>query len=116
MTRAPRLVAHWVRIRLTPPAPGVQQHGVALLDRIYGLDEQKFPRIQPRPEISVDEVHADRFGFDQHFTPTGGGPRLVDVPQDFGSTGCVDFDGVHGHDSNLALNTLSMKRGTTANA
>ena len=76
MTRAPRLFAHWVRIRLTPPAPGVQQHGVALLDRIYGLDEQKFPRIQPRPEISVDEVHADRFGFDQHFTPTGEGRGL----------------------------------------
>jgi hypothetical protein len=167
--------------------PGVHQHGVAVLDGIYGLDEQvrchafqnrrrgyvcadsiwhrsddigwgnavfgvgadgvggrnavahpqcrhpvayrcdraahlcakdkwKFPRIQPRPEIGVDEVHTDRFGFDQHFTPTRGGPRLVDVLQDFGSTGCDDFDGVHSDDSNLMHSTLSMKRGTTADA
>ena len=66
--------------------------------------------------LGVDEVHTDRFGFDQHFTPTCGGPRLVDALQDFGSTGCDDFDDVHGHDSNLTLNTLSMKRGTTADA
>ena len=42
--------------------------------------------------------------------------RTFDVIQDFGSTGCDDFDGVHGHDSSLALNTLSLKRGTTADA
>ena len=61
--------------------------------------------------LGADEVHTDRFGFDQDSTATGGGPRLVDVPQDFGSTGCDDFDDVHGQGSNLTLNTLSMKRG-----
>ena len=50
-----------------------------------------------------------------HRSP-GRGPRLVDVLQEFGSTGFGDFDGVHGHDSNLTLNTLSMKAGTTADA
>ena len=106
MTRAPRLVAHWVRDQADAAGPGVQQHGAA---HFCAKDKWKFPRIQPRPEISIDEVHTDRFGFDQHFTPTWGGPRLVDVLQDFGSTGCDDFDSVHGHDSNLTLNTLSMK-------
>jgi hypothetical protein len=70
----------------------------------------------PRPKTSVDEVHTDRFGFDQHFAPMRGGPRLVDVLQDFGSTDCDDFDSVRGDDSNLTLNTLSLKRRKTADA
>jgi hypothetical protein len=160
MTRAPRLVAHWVRIRPTPVLDRIyrldqqvrchafqdrgrgdvcgdsiwhQRNDIGYRNAVFGVgtdcvgggnsiaypqrshlvayccdgaadfcakDEWKFPRVQPGPEISVDEVHADCFGLDQHFTPTGRGPRLVDVPQDFGSTRFGDFDGMHGNDSN----------------
>src|SRR6478609_9367433 len=171
MTRAPRLVADWVRIRPTPPAPacsstvspsrtgytdlmrkcavmpfkiaaaatsvvtpsGTSRNDIGHRNAVFGVgtdrvgggnsiaypqrshpvayccdgaadfcakDEWKFSRVQPGPKISVDEVHADCFGLDQHFTPTGRGLRLVDVPQDFGSTRFGDFDGMHGNDSN----------------
>ena len=56
--------------------PGFYGQTVAKVDRsaVIELDRhvaaRKFPRIQPRPKTSVDEVHTDRFGFDQHFAPT----------------------------------------------
>jgi len=157
MTRAPRLVAHWVRIRPTP-----------VLDRIYRLDQQvrchafqdrgrgdirgdcvwherndigcrnavfgvgsarvgggnsvAYPQRRHPVVPCLDRVadlraeHEPSLGFDQHLARPGPGPRRVDVLQDFGSTGCGDFDGMHGNDSNLTVNTLSMKRGTTTDA
>ena len=141
MTRAARLVAHWVRIRPTPPAPactstvspcctgnadlisrcavmpfsmaaaatsgadsvwheatngwgnavfgvcadrvgghnavahGKRRDAVAdCLDRAayLGADhKRKFARVRTRPEVGVDEIHADRFGFDQHLARPG---------------------------------------------
>jgi hypothetical protein len=73
---------------------------------------------EPLPQSAGHKV-ADRCQVSTKFTPIasalintsprpGEGRGLFDVLQDFGSTGCDDFDGVHGHDSNLTLNTLSM--------
>ena len=42
-------------------------------------DKRQFARIQPGPEVGVDEVHTARLGFYQHLAWAGGGPRLVDV-------------------------------------
>jgi hypothetical protein len=47
-------------------------------------------RIRPRPEIGVDEIHADRLGLDQHLTGPGGGPRLLDERKVFRSAGLLD--------------------------
>ena len=166
ITWAPRLVAHWVRIRPTPPAPacsstvspdctgytdliskwaviplriaaaatsdghrirhrgndidgcdtvlGVGADGVGGRDpvthtqrghafthrchraRHFGAeDERQFVRIQPRPKIGVDEIHADRLGLDHHLAGPGGGLRLVDQGKDLRSAGVLDFNRVH---------------------
>ena len=58
------------------------QRGHALTHRCHGAghfgaeDERQFMRIQPRPEIGVDEIHADRLGLDQHLAGPGEGCGL----------------------------------------
>jgi hypothetical protein len=79
-------------------------------------DKGKFVRIQPGPEVRVDEVHAARLGFDQHLGRAGGGPRLVDVGQDFWPTGFGDFDGVHTDPFHCDTRPLSMQPATTSSA
>jgi hypothetical protein len=59
-------------------------------------DERQFMRIQPRPEIRVDEIHADRLGFDRHLTGSGGGLRFLDVRKDFRAAGSLDLNRLHG--------------------
>jgi hypothetical protein len=49
----------------------------------------------PGPEIDVDEIDSDRFGFDQHLTGARGGLWLLDIAQDFRTTDFGDFDCVH---------------------
>ena len=171
MTRAPRLVAHWVRIRPTPPAPactstvspswtgntdlisrcavmpfkiaaaatsvvtpsGTRRNDIGCRNAVFGVgadcvgggnsvaypqrshpvayccdgaahfcakDEWKFVRIRTRPEVGIDEIHADRLGFDQHLALPRRRRRLLHIPQYFGAARFGDFDGVHGHDSN----------------
>jgi hypothetical protein len=34
--------------------------------------ERQLVRIQPRSKVGIDEVHADRLGFDQYLTDAGG--------------------------------------------
>jgi hypothetical protein len=68
-------------------------------------------RIQLGPEVGVDEVHAARLGFDQHLARAGGGPRLVDVGQDFWSAGFGDFNGVHADLFHCDARLLSMEPG-----
>jgi hypothetical protein len=58
-------------------------------------DKRYFVRVQPGPEVCVDEIHADRLGFDQHLARAGGGLRPVDVVEDFWSAVLGDFNGLH---------------------
>ena len=52
-------------------------------------------RVQPGPEVGVDEIHADRLGFDQHLARAGGGLRQIDIVEDLWPTVLGDFDGLH---------------------
>ncbi len=65
-------------------------------------------RIQPRPEIGVDEIHADRLGLDHHLTGPGGGLRLVDEGKDFRSAGVLDINRVHVQAFQRDMQPLSM--------
>ena len=58
-----------------PHAINHLRHG---LGHLGAEDERQLMRIQLRPEIGVDEIHAGRLGLDHHLTRSGGGLRLVD--------------------------------------
>jgi hypothetical protein len=76
-------------------------------------DERQFMRIQPRPEIGVDEIDADRLGLDQHLTGPRDGLWLLDESKDFRSAGLLDFDRVHVQTFQLGAGSLSMVSLTT---
>ena len=65
----------------------------ALADRGDGAgdfgaeNKRQVVRIEPGPEVRVDEIHADRFGLDQHLAGPGGGLRPLDEGKDVRSAG-----------------------------
>jgi len=91
-------------------------HPVAYrLDRAAYLraeDERELVRIGTRPEVGVDEIHADRLGFDQHLAQPRRRLRLFHILQYVGAARFGDFDGIH-----LTIRTrrppLSIWLGTT---
>ena len=76
-------------------------------------DERQSMRIQARPEIGVDEVHADRLGLDQHLTGPGGGMRFLDEGKDLRSAGVLDLNRVHVQAFQCSVRPLSMDSVTT---
>ena len=59
-------------------------------------------RIQPRPEVGVDEIHADRLGLDHHLAGLRGRLRLVDEGKNLRSAGVLDSIACMFKDSNGA--------------
>lgn len=79
-------------------------------------DKPQFVWIQPRPEVGVNKVHADRLGFDQHLARAGEGPRPVDVVEDFWSAVLGDFNGMHTAKSHGDIQRPSMEPATRITA
>jgi hypothetical protein len=76
-------------------------------------DERQLMWVRSRPKVGVDEIDADRLGFDQHLTGPGGGPRLLHVGKDLRSAGFLDFDRVHAQAFQHGMPALSMDSVTT---
>jgi hypothetical protein len=62
---------------------------------IEAEDKRQFVWIQPGPEVGVDEIDADRLGFDQDLARARGRPRSVNVVEGFWAAVLGDFDGVY---------------------